>query len=118
MLDDQVHDLVRARPDGDEPHVAQQSLDRIHARVADAAHDLHRVVDDEIVRALRADDESLLPVEDVRVALAPKKSEPPRGSVNASATVILPASTGFSQRSFCSAVPNTLIASPTMLGRL
>ena len=45
MLDDRIHDLVGAGPDGDQARIAQQALDGIDAGVADAAHDLHGVVD-------------------------------------------------------------------------
>ena len=45
MLDDQVHDLVGAGPDGDQAHVPQQALDRVNVRVADAAQDLHGVLE-------------------------------------------------------------------------
>ena len=35
-LDDQVHDLVRSGPNGDQAHVTQQMLDRGNVRVAEA----------------------------------------------------------------------------------
>ena len=45
MLDDEIHHLVGARPDHEQPCVAQHALDGIYTGVADAAHDLHGVVD-------------------------------------------------------------------------
>jgi len=48
--------------------------------------------------------------------VVPKKSEPPRGSVSASATASSPLRMAGSQRAFCSGVPNWAMASPTIDG--
>ena len=54
---------------------------------------------------------------DRAVVVVPKKSDPPRGSVRASATVSRPSTMGRSQRAFWAGVPKASMASPTMLGR-
>ena len=48
--------------------------------------------------------------------VAPKKSEPPRGSVSASAEIRSPLSSGFRNFSFCSSVPKEWRAWPTIEG--
>ena len=46
--------------------------------------------------------------------MAPKKSEPPRGSVSASEQKSFPSMVGFRYFSLCSSLPNSLMHSPTM----
>jgi len=44
VLDDQVHDLVGARPDREQAHIAQQAFDGEDIGVPDPAQDLHGMI--------------------------------------------------------------------------